>query len=117
VTTWYEKLDESDIFTSVIVIGEIRKGIEQVRGRNDTEQAEVLETWLQQTTRRFADRILPIDTAVADTWGRIMAIRPVPVEDSLLAATAIEHDMVLATRNIADVSGLGAQTINPFEIT
>ena len=115
VATWYEKLDGSDIFTSVIVMGEIRKGIEQVRGRNDAEQAKVLEKWLQQTTQRFADRILPIDAAVADTWGRIMAIRTVPVEDSLLAATAIEHDIVLATRNIADVSGLGARTFNPFD--
>ena len=115
VATWYEKLDGSDIFTSVILMGEIRKGIEQVRGRNDAEQAKVLEKWLQQTTQRFADRILPIDAAVADTWGRIMAIRPVPVEDSLLAATAIEHDIVLATRNIADVSGLGARTFNPFD--
>ena len=117
VETWYEKLDERDIFTSVIVMGEIRKGIEQARRRNDTEQADALERWFQQTTRRFADRILPINAAVADTWGRAMAIRPVPVEDSLLAATAIEHNMILSTRNVAHVTGLGAQLINPFEET
>ena len=98
VATWYEKLDERDIFTSVIVMGEIRRGIEQIRKRNDTEQAEVLERWFQQTTWRFSDRILPVDAAVADTWGKITAIRPVPVDDSLLAATAIEHGMVLATK-------------------
>ena len=115
VATWYEKLDERDIFTSVIVMGEIRRGIEQIRNRKDTEQAEVLERWFQQTTRRFSDRILPVDAAVADTWGKITAIRPVPVDDSLLAATAIEHGMILATRNIAHVSGLGARIINPFE--
>ena len=117
VATWYEKLDERDIFTSVIVMGEIRRGIEQIRKRNDTEQAEVLERWFQQTTRRFSDRILPVDAAVADTWGKITAIRPVPVDDSLLAATAIEHGMVLATRNVAHVSGLGSQIINPFDTT
>ena len=117
VAKWYEKLDERDIFTSVIVMGEIRKGIEQTRGRNYTEQAVALERWFQQTTRGFSDRILPVDAAVADTWGRIMAIRPVPPEDSLIAATAIEHSMVLATRNTAHVSGLGAQLINPFDET
>ena len=117
VATWYEKLAERDIFTSVIVMGEIRKGIEQARGRNDTEQADALERWFQQITRGFADRILPIDAAAADTWGRVMAIRSVPVEDSLLAATAIEHNMVLATRNTVHVSGLGAQLINPFDET
>ena len=117
VATWYEKLDERDIFTSVIVMGEIRRGIEQIRKRNDTEQAEVLERWFKQTTRRFSDRILPVDAAVADTWGKITAIRPVPVDDSLLAATAIEHGMILATRNVAHVSGLGAQIINPFDTT
>ena len=86
VATWYEKLEERNIFTSVIVMGEIRRGIEQIRKRNDTEQAEVLERWFKQTTRRFSDRILPVDAAVADTWGKITAIRPVPVDDSLLAA-------------------------------
>ena len=96
-------------------MGEIRRGIEQIRKRNDTEQAEVLERWFKQTTRQFSDRILPVDAAVADTWGKITAIRPVPVDDSLLAATAIEHHMVLATRNVAHVSGLGVQIINPFE--
>ena len=115
VATWYGKLDERDIFTSVIVMGEIRRGIEQIRKRNDTEQAEVLERWFKQTTRQFSDRILPVDAAVADTWGKITAIRPVPVDDSLLAATAIEHHMILATRNVAHVSGLGVQIINPFE--
>ena len=117
VSAWYGKLAERDIFTSVIVMGEIRKGIEQARGRNDTAQAVALERWFQQITRGFADRILPVDAAAADTWGRIMAIRSVPVEDSLLAATAIEHNMVLATRNTGHVSGLGAQLINPFEET
>ena len=63
----------------------------------------------------FADRILTVDRAVADEWGRISAIRTVPPVDGLLAATAKVHGLTLATRNIADVAGLGASVLNPFE--
>ena len=59
-------------------------------------------------------RVLGIDNAVSDQWGRMSAIRPVPAIDGLLAATALTHGLILATRNDRDVAGLGATVLNPF---
>ncbi len=63
----------------------------------------------------FQGRVLAIDAAVADQWGRIGALRPIPVIDGLLAATALAHDLTLVTRNERDVAGLGAKVLNPFK--
>ena len=114
VSDWYAGVQYSDLFTSALVVGEIRKGIERLRQRQDYRQADVLEVWLETSRDFFADRILPVDTEVADTWGRLYAIRNVPAVDGLLAATAIVHDLTLVTRNISHVQGLGADLLNPF---
>ena len=114
VAAWYADLEDSDLFLSVLVTGEIRKGIELARPR-DSQQAVALERWLQEVERSFRDRILPVDAQVADTWGTMSAIRPIPVIDGLLAATAKAHALTLATRNASDVEGLGAAVLNPFE--
>ena len=115
VARWYSQVGEEEIFISVITLGEIRKGVEQLRKRGDTAQSAMLETWLHQVTERFSDRILPITANIADTWGRISSIRPVPISDGLMAAAAINHDLTLATRNLRDVEGLGARIMNPFD--
>lgn len=114
VTRWFAGVREGDLFTSVVVTGEIRQGIERLR-RRDSRQAENLERWLEEVVTSYADRILPIDGRVADAWGRLGAVRPVPVIDGLLAATARVHDMTLVTRNAPDVKGLGVPVLNPFE--
>ena len=114
VSNWYTGVGESQLFISSLTIGEIRRGIELVRRRGDIEQAEALETWLQTVVEGFSGRILSVDADVADTWGRMSALRPVPVVDGLLAATAEVHDMTLVTRNVSDVEGLGVQVFNPF---
>ena len=98
---------------SVLVAGEIRKGIELAR-RHDPAKARALERWLRQVDAAFDNRILPVDRAVSDAWGRMSAQRPVPVIDGLLAATAQVHGMTLVTRNDAHVTGLGAELLNPF---
>jgi predicted nucleic acid-binding protein len=113
VAIWWAGLPDEDMFLSALTIGEIRKGIEAVRYR-DPGKAREIETWLRWVTDAFADRILPVDAAVAQEWGRISASRPLPVIDALLAATALAHGMVLATRNTTDVAGSGARLYNPF---
>ena len=114
VAAWYDSVDEDSIYVSVLVLGGIRKGIERARPTNPG-QARALEKWLSTLSQCFADRILPIDLAVADEWGRMSAKRPVSTVDALLAATAKVHRMMLATRNVADVADLGAEVLNPFE--
>src|SRR4029077_17833597 len=102
------------IYLSVLVLGELRKGVERARP-SDGDQARALEKWLTAVVVSFADRILPIDQAIADEWGRMSAKRPVSTVDALLAATAKVHGMTLVTRNTVDVADLGAKVLNPFE--
>ena len=97
--------------------GEIRNGVSRLRlGQRRAR----LESWLRvDLPSRFQDRILPIDAAIADRWGRISAVaalkgKPVPVIDGLLAATAIHHNLTLVTRNSSDVSGSSVATLNPW---
>lgn len=115
VAEWYAGVAEGELYLSVLVLGEIRKGAELARRRRDYAQAEALENWLQTVAERFSERLLPVDAATALTWGRLAALRPLPGIDGLLAATALTYDMTLATRNIADFQGLGVQLLNPFE--
>ncbi len=114
VAAWYASIGDGDLYLSVLVMGEIRKGIELAR-RRDPKKAAALEEWLEDVGVAFGDRILPIDRAVADEWGRMSARRPIPVIDGMLAATAKVHRMTLVTRNDADVAGLGARVLNPFK--
>ena len=114
VAAWYGSIDDSDIYLSVLVLGEIRKGIERARSR-DPGRASALETWLSAVRESFGDRVLAVDQSVADEWGRMSAKRPVSTIDALLAATAKIHRMTLVTRNVADIADLGAELLNPFE--
>ena len=113
VRAWWEGVDESGLFLSALTLGEIRQGIERLRPR-DAGRAAALEEWLAEVATAFGPRILGIDRAVAEAWGRLAAGRSLPVVDSLLAATALVHGLVLVTRNEADVAGLGAPVLNPF---
>ncbi|MFN3643591.1 MAG: type II toxin-antitoxin system VapC family toxin [Gemmobacter sp.] len=114
VAAWWAGVAEDDLWLSALVVGEIRKGVELAR-RRDPTKAAALEAWLGDVIAGFGDRVLPVDATVAEEWGRMNAIRPVPVIDALLAATAKANDLTLATRNEADVAGLGAAVLNPFQ--
>jgi predicted nucleic acid-binding protein len=113
VSAWYASIDDEDLFLSTLVLGEIRKGVELAR-RRDAGKAVALERWLREVETAFDGRVLGIDNAVSDQWGRMSAIRPVPVIDGLLAATALVHGLTLVTRNDRDIAGLGATVLNPF---
>ena len=111
---WATSHPTEGLFTSVLVLGEIRQGIERAR-RRDAAKALVLDRWLESVRLAFEGRILPIDQAVAEEWGRTGAPDPIPVIDGLLATTAKVNGLTLATRNIADLARTGAHVFNPFE--
>jgi predicted nucleic acid-binding protein len=115
VAAWWSRLAEDDLWLSSLVLGEIRKGVELAR-RHDSRKAKALEGWLADIVSSFGDRVLPVDAAVVDQWGRTSAIRSVPVIDALLAATAKVYGLTLVTRNLADVAGLEVDVLNPFEV-
>ena len=112
VAAWYSNLEEESLYLSVLVLGEIQKGIEGLRGR-DAGKANVLYLWLEQLQISFQSQILPVDIAISQEWGRLSSLHTVPVIDGLLAATA--RGLVLVTRNTRDFADLGIQLINPFE--
>ena len=114
VRAWFAGVDDSEIYLSVLVIGELRRGIEGIR-RRDVAQAQALERWLVRLTRQHEDRILPVDRRVADQWGRFSSARSASPVDTLMAATARIHDMTLVTRNVRDVVWTGVACLNPFE--
>jgi len=113
VMAWYTEVDGEQLATSVLVIGEIRNGIERLR-RRDAMAATALETWLASVRSILAGRILPVTSEIADQWGRLGVPDALPVVDGLLAATALVHDLTLVTRNERDVERTGVRILNPF---
>ncbi len=110
---WFAEVDDSELFTSVLVLGEVRRGIEGIR-RRDRPAALALEQWLIRIATGFGERVLPVDARVADRWGGLNVPDPVPTVDGLLAATALVHDLTLVTRNVRDVASTGVRTLDPM---
>lgn len=117
VVDWIDHLDPNHVFISVITIGELRKGIEKLA---ESPRREALQNWLAtDLLSRFSDRILPLDTDVMLTWGVLTGQlerigRPLPAIDSLIAALALHHTFILATRNEHDFMDTGIILINPW---
>ena len=114
VLAWFRGVAEEEIHLSVLAVGELRRGVERLRGR-DARQAGALERWLRQVMRDHAERILPVDYRVAEQWGRLTAMRSGSVIDTLMAATAQVFDLVLVTRNVKHVAWTGVSYLNPFD--
>jgi toxin FitB len=118
VTAWIDATDEDLLYLSVLTLGEIRRGITSLP---DAARRVKLETWLdRELVLRFSDRILPIDLAIADRWGRLTGTAaarksPLPVIDGLLAATAVHYDLTLVTRDTKHLSNTGVAYFNPWE--
>lgn len=114
VAAWYRGVRDDELYLSVLVVGEIRQGIERLRPR-DSRRALALEQWLEELLKSFGERVLPVDQKIAQTWGRLNASDTLPAVDSLLAATAEAHGLALVTRNVRDLERSGVRCINPFE--
>lgn len=112
---WFLKQKPSDVFVSAMTIMEIERGIEQQRTRNPPFAAS-LETWLRDTLAAFGDRVLPITTNIAQRWGRMQIQLKRDDDDVAIAATALEYDLQIVTRNVRDFAPMGAAIFNPFDV-
>ena len=112
--TWLRSVDPATVYLSVVTLGEIMKGIALER-RSDPPVAASLTLWLERLRHEHAARILPITDRVALEWGRLAAERPRGMADGLIAATAIVHDKVVVTRNVADFAETRIGVVNPWE--
>ena len=117
VSQWLDEVDDELLYFSVVSLGEVLKGIASLptsKRRNELQQ------WLDETLRPwFEGRILPVNEPIAERWGILagqckMKGRPLKVADGLIAATALEHDLTVVTRNARDFEGLGVEVFNPW---
>jgi len=117
VLDWIDQLSESQVYLPALVIGELHKGVHHLP---ESQKRQALRVWLDQLEARFAGRILSMDHAVCITWGRLTedlkrGDTTIPAVDLMLAALAIHHSAVLATRNTGHFAATGADLVNPWE--
>lgn len=109
---WVQSVAIGQVHTSVLCLGEVRKGVE---GLPLGEARAAFERWLEMDLpTQLSGRILPVDQPAAHAWGRMSARRTLPVTDSLIAATALVHGLTVVTRNTRDFDGLGVPVLNPW---
>ncbi|MER8695104.1 type II toxin-antitoxin system VapC family toxin [Mesorhizobium opportunistum] len=114
-TDWLSSVDPASVNLSVITLGEIERGIIKLR-KAEPERATRLDLWLRELRRDNADRILAVTEHVALAWGRITAGRTRGSADTLIAATALVHDLILVTRNTADFDDTGVTVLDPWDV-
>ncbi|MEU8384092.1 type II toxin-antitoxin system VapC family toxin [Streptosporangium sp. NPDC048865] len=115
VKNWIGGAHGPTLYLSSLTVGEIRCGVER-RRRSDPVQATLLERRLHGLQRQFSDRVVPVTSEVAEEWGRLNAIRPLPTADGLIAATARVNGWTLVSGNVEDFEGTGVSVLNPFEL-
>jgi predicted nucleic acid-binding protein len=119
VLKWFADQDELSMYLSVITFGELRKGIEKL---HDSKKKNELNRWVKEDlNNRFKNRVLNINMEEVNKWCEILATaekngKPLPAIDSLIAATALVHDLLVVTRNTQDMEGSGVDVINPWTI-
>ena len=104
----------SQLYLSVITVGELRRGIEKIRYRNDHAQAEQLEHWLNHLIKDYSEQILEFDNTEANVWGKLRVPHHENAIDKQIAATALTYDLTVVTRNTNDFAGTGVKLLNPF---
>jgi predicted nucleic acid-binding protein len=115
VTKWFGSIPSESLYLSVLSLGEIRRGAEML---DETQKKQRIIQWLEHDlTQWFEDRLLSIDVSVADKWGFLLAHsrQKIPAIDSLIAATALSHNLKLVTRNVSDFQIPGLEVINLWE--
>jgi toxin FitB len=115
LSAWIHRQRTADLFLSVISIGEVERGIERQRTRN-ADFAAALVAWLDKVLALYSDRILPFDLQIARRWGRLSAALRNDSVDLMISATALEHGLVVVTRNVSDFEPTGVATFNPFNL-
>ena len=114
VTAFFAGLHPDEIYLSVQTVGELRRGVENIRCRGDIKQAERLEAWLDGVLADYGMRILEFDLECAQIWGKLMAPSPQHPIDKQIAAIGLAYSLTVVTRNTADFEHTGAQLLNPF---
>ena len=116
VLAFFERVGGSDeaTYLSAVSVGELRRGLELVRRRGDTDQAGLLEAWLTVVLEQYQGKILAFDSDAAQVWGRLRVPDPAHPLDKQIAAIALVNDLTLVTRNVSDFMGLGVKLNNPF---
>ena len=113
VVGWIERQRSTDLFVSVISIGEIERGI-ALQQAKDAGFARALAAWLDRVLALYADRLLPFELSAARRWGGLSAAIGNNSADLMIAASALEHGLTVVTRNVADFAPCGVSTLNPF---
>jgi len=114
VISFLTATDPSALYLSVLTLGELRKGV-ALKKESDPDAAKRLGSWVDGLEFSFADHVLGIDAATARLWGELSAQRPRPVIDTLLAATAVVHELTFVTRNTKDVQDINVKLLNPWK--
>ena len=114
VKKFFRETDADDLYLSAQTIGEIRRGLENIRHRGDFPQTKKLEKWLSLVVTDYADKILTFDEECAQVWGRLMSPHPQHPIDKQIAAIALIHNLTVVTRNLDDFRETGVGLINPF---
>ena len=114
VKKFFKETEADELYLSAQTIGEIRRGLENIRHRGDLPQTRKLEKWLDLVEADFADKILTFDEECAQIWGRLMSPHPEHAIDKQIAAIALIYDLTVVTRNVDDFRGTGVAIKNPF---
>jgi len=114
VQKFFQKTEAEDLYLSLQTIGEIRRGLENIKHRGDLPQVNKLEKWLELVVSDYDDRILSFDEECAQVWGRLMSPYHEHPIDKQIAAIALIHDLTVVTRNADDFRGTGTRINNPF---
>jgi toxin FitB len=118
VVEWLNSIEEEKLYISVITVGEIQRGIERLQ---ESHRKTELLVWMNnELLKRFATRIISVDAHTMLTWGSLTARlessgKPMSVMDSIILASALQNNLIIATRNVADFLNSGVQLINPWE--